>query len=389
MLTLLLLASRIYYAQRHFRAQVTRKQTDILQVIRQPSSVPPAVASVLIDPHPEQPLAPERAFQATLLDVARRGYVDFYSDVAKGRLGLVINADKSRSSLKPFERHALDFLRGANKRFSQAGYMDVRTFEGKLGLHLESFFNNWRREPLGWAVSRFNLPASGELYKQGNVVGFAFMQTESWHNAKRKRDVCYSIGRSFAGLSLIALGLWWLPLPTEIASMSLNFTIQPTSVIFLLLTALGCWGLGRIAMLTIPAWRPEVADKIYQWQAFRKALGNYRHLAKHAEEVLEHYEKLTTYAVALDMTTPFLQHLERLAHNHPDAPALNKTSRWTDAQDITDFVWLVQKITKVQARANESVPTNTTSKANKPSSPTQQTSRHTRNTHVSKFNEKR
>jgi hypothetical protein len=350
-LTLLLLASRIYYAQRHFRQQVSHEGADILQVMAQPSSVPPAVASVLIDPQPERLLDPQRAFQATLLDLARRGYVDFYSDVAKGRLGLVVNKKKSRSSLKPFERHILDFLRGGSKRFSQAGYLDVRAFEGKLGLHLESFFNKWRREPLGWAVNRFNLPTRGELYKQGQVVGFAFIQATSWQDAKRKRDLCYSIGRSFAGLSFIALVLWIMPPSWEVAGMSLDIKVHPASLSSLLLTALGCWGLGRVAMVAIPAWRPEVADKIRQWRAFRKALGSYRHLAKHAEDVLEQREKLATYAVALNMTRPFLRHLERLAKRYPDAPALSKTSRWTDARDVAGFVWLVHMVEKLHPRA--------------------------------------
>lgn len=352
-LTLLLLASRIYYAQRRFRSQVSQERADIFQVLAKPSSVPPAVASVLVNPQPEKTLDPERAFQATLLDLARRGYVDFYSDVAKGRLGFVVNQGKARSSLKPFEKRALDFLRGGSKRFSQAGYVDVRAFEGKLGLHLGSFLHKWRREPLGWAVSRFNLPASGELYKQGQVVGFAFMQQTSWQDAKRKRDVCYSIGRSFTGLSLIALALRFVPPSWEVAGLSLDVNIQPVSIAILLLTALGCWGLGRVAMVAIPAWRPEVADKVRQWRAFRKALGSYRHLAKHAEDVLEWREKLATYAVALDITDPFLKHLERLAKRHPDAPALAKTSRWTDARDVADFVWLVGIVEGVRARATD------------------------------------
>ncbi len=358
-LTLLLLASRIYYAQRRFQPQVSSERVGILQVIAQPSSVPPAVASVLINPYPERLLEPERAFQATLLDLARRGYVDFYSDRDKGRLGFVVNSSKSRSSLKPFERRALDFLRGASKRFSQAGYIDVNAFEGKLGLHLGSFFDTWRREPLGWAVSRFNLPTSGELYKQGRVVGFAFVQQASWQDAKRKRDLCYSIGRSFAGLGLIALVVRFVPLPQEVAGVSLNLEVQLASVAYLLLTALGCWGLGRVAMFAIPAWRPEVANKIQQWRAFRKALGNYRHLAKHAEDVLERREKLVTYAVALNMTDPFLKHLERLAKGHPDAPALSKTSRWTDARDVNDFAWLVRTVKNVHARASQEAASDT------------------------------
>ena len=358
-LTLLLLASRIYYAQRRFQPQVSAEQADILQVMSQPSSVPPAVANVLINPYPERLLEPERAFQATLLDLARRGYVDFYSDRGKGRLGFVVNSSKSRSSLKPFEKRGLDFLRGASKRFSQAGYLDVNAFEGKLGLHLGSFFDNWRREPLGWAVSRFNLPTSGELYKQGRVVGFAFVQQASWQDAKRKRDLCYSIGRSFAALGLVALVLWFVPLSTDVAGMTFDLEIHPASVAYLLLTSLGCWGLGRVAMSAIPAWRPEVADKIRQWRAFRKALGSYRHLAKHAEDVLERREKLVTYAVALNMTDPFLKHLERLAKRHPDAPALSKTSRWTDARDVSDFAWLVRTVKNVRARATEETPSDT------------------------------
>jgi hypothetical protein len=365
---LLLLASRIYYAQRRFRQQVSHERADILQVMTQPSSVPPAVASVLVYPHPEHPLEPERAFQATLLDLARRGYVDFYSDVAKGRLGFVVNSGKARSSLKPFEKRVLDFLRGGSKRFSQAGYLDVRTFEGKLGLHLGSFFNLWRREPLGWAVSRFNLPASGELYKQGQVIGFAFMQQTSWQDAKRKRDVCYSIGRSFTGLSLIALALWFVSPSWEVAGLSLDVDIHPASVAILLLTALGCWGLGRVAMRVIPAWRPEVADKVRQWRAFRKALGSYRHLAKHVDDVLEWREQLATYAVALNMTDPFLKHLERLAKRYPDAPTLAKTSRWTDARDVADFVWLVRKVASVRARdTDDALPETKADKKTKPS----------------------
>lgn len=369
-LTLLLLASRIYYAQRRFRPQVSQEHADIWQVMAKPSSVPPAVASVLVDPQPENPLDPGRAFQATLLDLARRGYLNFYSDVAKGRLGFVVNHDKTRSSLKPFEKRVLDFLRGGSKRFSQAGYVDVRTFEGKLGLHLGSFLNKWRREPLGWAVSRFNLPTSGELYKQGKVVGFTFVQQASWQDAKRKRDVCYSIGRSFAGLSLVALGLMFVPLPPEAAGIALNVNVDPASVVFLLLTALGCWGLGRVAMLTIPAWRPEVAEKVHQWRAFRKALGSYRHLAKHAEDVLEWREKLATYAVALNMTDPFLKHLERLAKRYPDVPALSKTSRWTDARDVADFVWLVGIVEGIRARDSEEPRAETTSDTNQPTSKT-------------------
>ncbi|MEM6431034.1 MAG: hypothetical protein AAF708_17485 [Deinococcota bacterium] len=355
-LALLLLVSRIYYARRRYKRiqPKTYSATYLLEVMSQRSTVPPAVAALLLNPHPERVLTTQLEFQATLLDLARRGYLNFYTDDSKGRAGFVINEAKSRAHLKTFEKRALDFLRGASKRFAQTGYLDLNSFKGKLGLHLYSFLSVWKREPVGWAVSRFGLPVIRELYKQGQVVGFSFVRDDSWQDALRKRNLCRSIGRSFAGLASVASVLTWLGPQTinmpSLLATPLTVRVSLVSTLSLWGSALFCWWLSNLAYKIIPAWQPEIVDQVWQWRAFRRLLARPQGLAKELDGVLERREKLAIYALALGVLPAFLRGLKRFAHKRPELVTGPNTTHWADARSVDELVNLFQAVQAVVPR---------------------------------------
>jgi hypothetical protein len=352
-LVLLLLVSRVYYARQRYKRIRPKpcKVTDLLEVMSQRGTVPPAVAALLLDPHPERVLTTQLEFQATLLDLARRGYLNFYTDDSKGRAGFVINDAKSRAHLKTFEKRVFDFLRGANKRFAQAGYLDLNSFEGRLGLHLYSFVNKWKREPVGWTVSRFGLPVIRELYKQGRVVGFSFVRDDSWQDALRKRNLCRSIARSFSGLAVVASIFTWLgpqtlTLPSPLATL-LTLQVDLLSTLSLWVSAGLCWWLSRQAYRTIPAWQPEIADQIWQWRAFQQLLAHPQQLASELDAVLERREKLAIYALALGVLPAFLRGLKRFARKRPELVTNPHTTHWADARSVDELINLFQAVQAV------------------------------------------
>lgn len=269
-----------------------------------PSDLPPAAVTQLASQR--SPNA-QRAFHATIMDLARRGYGEFSGKDRK--FEMVLELDKSADGLTPFEASVLSYLRGAAKSGPKAsGFLGLqaRPQNAFEKAHLEfDELKRYSQKNLSSFMQRF-----GEQVKRWTEARFGGPLTSK--ESRRAAARWFGLGLLGAATSF---GLQWL-------------TLGPAKAMFIAGAAL-CALLAIVAALALPAWRKELAPEIYGWQGFKRTLSDYTVMKDAPNDFFKLWDRYYVYAAALGVAQRFLKNLQRAAPLHDlDEASMVRQASW-------------------------------------------------------------
>ena len=224
------------------------------------------------------------AFHATIMDLARRGYGVFDSKAGKFNMQLL---DKADAELLPFERDVLNYLkRAARSSKGDPSYLEFRELKRYSEKNLSSFMSSW------W-----------------NSVGLWLSQELGGTRLEPRSQ--QSAGLWFA-LSLLATGG---------CVLGAVLTLGVAQIVFFIGAVL-CGVFGALALITVPAWRQEVAPEALGWQGFKRTLSDYTQMKRAPDDFFKLWEVYYCYAAALGVADKFLKNMKRAAPERGDSAAI-------------------------------------------------------------------
>lgn len=258
-----------------------------------PEWFPPAFLGVLLSQRKDLSLL-VRAFFATILDLARRGYVTIHEEEKEGLLfdkSLLSfrltekgeDREKWKKELNVFEEEVLDLL----GRLRPASGASVTTEDIK----------EWAKETQGGKSNLLHLLErwDKELRKRVERNYFPILDKVS----ERKRNIFIGLGilASAAGLVVTFLGVRSLGFFTAL--------LVPLLFFIVLLILLGYRFLSR--------WSPEAALMYRRFMAFRRFLSDFSLLREAPAELLAIWDRYLVYAVVLGVAEKLLRNIRRYA----------------------------------------------------------------------------
>lgn len=237
-----------------------------------PSDLPPGVVGTLIDEK-----ANVRDVLATVIDLARRGYLVIEESKDEKLFGVISNTeysfkrtDKSLDDLLPFERKVMDKL-----------------FDGKMERSMDSMKNKFYR-----SLGRLQ----DDLYDE--LTGRNLFKT----SPKTIRGRYTAIGQ-FAFFGMFALVFFGISAIEGSLGVLLCVPLALIPSVFAI----------NVLGNHMPAKTQVGAEEVAKWKAFRKYLTN---LEKYdtAENVATRFEQFLPYAVAFGMEKSWINRFSRVAY---------------------------------------------------------------------------
>ncbi|TPW15023.1 MAG: membrane protein [bacterium] len=251
-----------------------------------PEAIPPGAVPFLMDQvSPGLAVAPQ-AFGATLLDLARRGFLKLDEREKQGFLGFgggrevdfLLATPPPAGELTPFEEDVWRLLREARGDDDRVKPDELVKFFRKR----TTWMQNWVENPRSWY----------EREKEPLLVG---------HHG----------GRMFL---LIGGGIVLMSGLIFVGAFS-NNTIVFMSGILSGVTA-GLFGV--ICGAGIPKWRPGPLVRARQWRAYRKFLDDFSAMKEAPAEHYKLWDHHFVYATALGVSKSYLANLKKLMAQEPD-----------------------------------------------------------------------
>jgi uncharacterized membrane protein len=257
-----------------------------------PRWFPPVFLGVLLSQKKDLALL-VRAFFATILDLARRGYLTVHEEEKRGfllrrdllsfRLTAKGENDKEwAKELHPFEQEVLALLRRIRPSpESPVTTRDIeewgKTMDGSRG-NLVAFLDRWDRE----------------LRREVEREYFPLLDTVS----ERKRNI-------FIGLGACALIAGFVVTFLEVQSSGgalIALLVPPLALIFLLIV---------LAQHFLSRWSPEAALTYRRLMAFHHFLSDFSLLKEASSQLLALWDRYLVYAVVLGVAEKLLRHIRR------------------------------------------------------------------------------
>ena len=243
-----------------------------------PADRPPAAVTYLASRFTN---SPGPAFNATIMDLARRGYGSFDSQGGKFNMQLT---DKDDAELLMFEREVLAYLRrAAAGRRDDPNYLEFKELKRYSEKHLSLFLSSWSSDVQGWL--------KGEL------------------GGPRLEPTSQRAARVWFFLALLATA----------GCAAGGFVTLGAARIALFVGAFFCVGLGVAALISIPAWRQEIAPEARGWAGFKRTLSDYTQMKNAPDDFFKLWEVYYCYAAALGVAEKFLKNMERAAPQRGDS----------------------------------------------------------------------
>lgn len=260
-----------------------------------PRLISPALLGVLLSQRKNFPLL-VRAFLATILDLARRGFLTVHEEEQERRTFFSRRETLSfrftekgkdeknwEKELSPFEAEVLSLLKAFRREDTDlVSTTDIEEWGKKLQgskSNLLVFLEDWEQE----------------LRKTVEARDFPLLDKTS----ERKKNLFIGLGVGYlvAGfLVLVAGGSFFGP-PV--------FLLVPMFFVVVLLMLL--------AWRFLPRWSPEAALEYRRWMAFRRFLTDFSLLKEASAKVLPLWDQYLVYAVVLGVAEKLLQHIKRSA----------------------------------------------------------------------------
>ena len=274
---------------------------------------PAAVTAMLMQSFSSAGMGP--AFQATIMDLARKGYGEFEPKGKKFQMRL--DLDKSTESLEPHEQSILGYLQNAAKthRKGDPSFLEFAELKSYSQRYASTFMPKWSKYVRDWIERQLGGPLVDPVSQKLANRWFAL----SW----------LGIALS-AGAAVLLLG------PGRIAAI---------------IVAILCFVLGFIAAASIPAWRREVAEEVYGWQGFKRTLSDYTRMKDAPLDFYKLWDKYYVYAAAMGVAEQYLKALRRAAPLHGiDESAMVRQATWMGVHsNVSSLSGLSQSVSSLSS----------------------------------------
>ena len=280
-----------------------------------PEEIPPGAVPFLLDQSPPGVSAGPQAFGATLLDFARRGFVQL-EEREKPKLlvfgggrevDFVLARPPVGDELTPFERDAWRMLEEARLSDDRVKPDEMEKFFRKN----PTWMQNWVANPRAWYEQE------KETLLVGNHGGWMFLL----------------IGGGIALMSgLILVGA---------------FSNNPVVFVTGILAGVTAGLFGVICGAGIPKWRPGPLRRARQWQAYRRFLSDFSAMKDAPAEHYKLWDYHFVYATALGVSKSYLANLKKLMEQEPDRFV---TPAWIlTGHDLNRLGSVTQNLDSIQA----------------------------------------
>ncbi len=213
------------------------------------------------------------AFHATIMDLMRRGYGTFEPRPGK-KVDIRLNPNQPRDVLLPFEQDVLRYLELASGSDELITHAELKKYSER---HASSFVSGWGKKVRSWLLEQ----RGGELTTE-----------ESRREARR-----------WAGYSALAALLPGV----------LIFVFQRDAMALMVVGVFALMGLAIVALVSLPAWRPEIAQEVAEWQGFKRTLTDYTRMKDAPLDFFELWDVYYAYAAAMGVAENYLKTLQRAA----------------------------------------------------------------------------
>ncbi len=290
-----------------------------------PRDIPPAPVTTLLNQHAASS-AMGPAWFATIIDLARRGYLRFEGD---GR-NLVIHLERVPSDddpLEVFEVAVRDYLAQAatsgrsGRRDATSVTIGELTSHGRS--HAQRFLSSFGTQVKAWAEGYYGGP---------------YLTPESIASRNRWTLRCLLVGLGIGVVIWATVGL------------AMILSIAAAVVCLLLLV---------VASTALPAWRPEIAEERAGWLGFRRTLTDYTRMRDAPPDFFMLWDRYFAYAAALGVAERFLRTLQRAAPAAGvDQRAMTRQAAWLgaagSARDLSQMTRSISQLSSALARSGAS-----------------------------------
>lgn len=268
-----------------------------------PRDIPPApVTTLLHQQTATSAMGP--AWFATIMDLARRGFLRFEGEGR--RMVIHLEERPSDDPLEVFEEAVLGYLERAAAS-GRSGARDASSITiaelTRYGRsHAQRFLTSFGRQVKAWGEGFFGGP---------------YLTPESLAERNRWAIRCLLVGLG-TGIAI------WLTL-----DQAMLLSIAAAVLVAVLLI---------VAAISLPAWRPEIAQERAHWLGFRRTLTDYTRMRDAPPDFFMLWDRYYTYAAALGVAQRFLRTLQRAAPAAGvDQNAMIARASWLGATSARDL----------------------------------------------------
>jgi uncharacterized membrane protein YgcG len=284
-----------------------------------PSELPPAIVTTLLHQQPN-PSSMGPAWFATIMDLARRGFLRFEGE---GRgMAIHLTADTDTGPLEGFERSVLTYLERAaqsgrsGRRDAQSVTLSELTTYGRS--NAQRFLSSFGAAIIAWGKGYFGGP-----------------YTTDESRAARNRWA----GRGF----LVALGCGLLAWALLDVARVLAIVGAALAVVLVL-----------VAAAALPAWRPELAKERAGWIGFRRTLTSYTRMRDAPPDFFRLWDRYYVYAAALGVAERYLRTLARAAPRAGvDQAAMTRQGAWLGATRASDLGQVARSVSRMSSALSQ------------------------------------
>lgn len=241
----------------------------------------------------------QAAFNATVMDLMRRGYGTLHSSERSNMFGLKrqevsmqLNLDTDSDGLLEFEQDVLNYLKKAARYGDDPAELPFKALKSYSKARLYKFLQAWG----------VNVRTHLE-----NRMGGELTTLES----RRARDAWQGAG-CLAPVWFVVLAIWYfasLPPTADDGVFANIMTVWTRAAQFVGVMAL----LSHFASHWLLAWREEVAREVYAWEGFKRVLADFGNMHDAPADFFRLWDVYYCYAAALGIAERFIRNIQQAA----------------------------------------------------------------------------
>lgn len=276
-----------------------------------PSDIPPAAVQAMLQKQSSNNL--RDGFNATVMELARKGFVEFTHDNRTNRrkkMEMALDLDKPTNGLEDIEKEVWQYLQRAASHKGTPDYLDYKELRQYSEKKFSTFFEPWVKRVRSWV----------EFYFPADSKGKQSLTTPESRGAAQRWSFFGFLGMVVCGV------LAW-------------FSIGATQFLFA-----GCAAACLVTIILsnsmMLAWRPEVAQEVYGWQAFKRTLRDFSRMKDAPDDFFHLWDKYYCYAAALGVAKQYLSNIQKaIPLRNLDERSMMRQGSWMSASgnDMQSF----------------------------------------------------
>jgi len=259
-----------------------------------PRDIPPAFLGIIMNQKTINRTDMGRAFTATLLDLARRGYMTIEEEekrilfIKKEYLVFTftdkIKKPEAQSDLLPFEKDVYDLLQHISIDGRTVTTVDVEKWGKEIPNDKSNFLifiENWGKTVKNWWETHF------------------FSTYDPIAENKKEQYLIFSIAYFIGGIFLFIFSSINLSFSVDRGYIGLGILFLPFIIVF-----------GLIARKSLGRWSKEGLTEYRRWMAFKRFISDYSLMKEAPPVLLQIWDRYLVYAVALGVAEKLLRNLK-------------------------------------------------------------------------------